>query len=94
MLTRIDFMPTQFLKKSPYTGSHSGMRYRMEQEDDHIKTTIWPGPFAFAKAEQDKMESFNSSFDEDGIEAAIAWLNEKYEERKDEWDHVPILGRG
>ncbi|MBE5921970.1 MAG: hypothetical protein E7269_04355 [Lachnospiraceae bacterium] len=92
MLTRIDFMPPQYLKKAVYTGNHSGMRYRMEKAEEQLKTTIWAGPYAYEKIADEQKEEFYSSFDETGIANAIAWLNQKYEEKQQLWDEVPILG--
>ena len=33
MLELRDFMPVNFLKKEKFTGSHNGMRFRMEKLD-------------------------------------------------------------
>ena len=33
MLELKDFMPVNFLKKEKFTGSHNGMRFRMEKLD-------------------------------------------------------------
>lgn len=86
MLERKGFMPINYLKKESYTGSFQGMRYKMEKavegEGEEAKTVLrvfhWPEPFGFDATEDEKKTSTDTSFDEDGIQAGIAWLNEAY----------------
>ena len=43
MLELKDFMPINFLKKEKFTGSHKGLRFRMEkleEEKEHLKTSF------------------------------------------------------
>ena len=60
MITRKDVMPVNFLKKEKFTGSDTGMRYRMEMtkrevpkedgadgetvEETVLTVTSWPEP--------------------------------------------------
>ncbi len=80
MISRDDILSMEFLKKSEYTGSHQGMRYRLEklevEEETKLKATVWPEPYNyFATPETDKT-SHLFSFDEDGVGDAVAWMND------------------
>ena len=61
MLELRDFMPVNFLKKEKFTGSHNGMRFRMEKLDlegedgPRLGVTIWPEPYGYdATPEEEK----------------------------------------
>ena len=47
-----------------------------EGEPDKIQAVIWPGPFIFSVTEDEKKTYQEFEFSEDGIKAAVAWLNE------------------
>ena len=63
MITRKDGMPVNFLKKEKFTGSDTGMRYRMEMtkrevpkedgedgetvEETVLTVTSWPEPYGY-----------------------------------------------
>ena len=51
MIERKDVMPVNFLKKENFTGSDTGMRYRMEkaskEEETVLKVTVWPEPYGY-----------------------------------------------
>lgn len=81
MLTKEDLLPLEYLKKTEYTGSHEGMRYRLEavsdEEGKKLYGSVWPEPFNYFKTpdEQKKHETFD--FSEDGITDAVAWFNDR-----------------
>ena len=97
MIEREDVMPISFLKMEKFTGSYLGMRYRMEKsvvtsgegeeakEETVLRVVSWPEPFAydFTPADQKKAETF--SFDEQGIEDGIEWLNRIHEADYADW---------
>jgi len=89
MIQRSDILSMEYLKKTEFTGCHQGMRYRLEkiaeEEGNKLKVTVWPEPFNFVTtpAEQKISECF--SFDEDGLEDGVAWMNDQYFEQKDRW---------
>lgn len=89
MIKREDILSMEFLKKSEYTGSRNGMRYRVEKAelegDVVLKTTIWPEPFNYSTTAEDKKEFKYFDFHEDGIQDAIMWMNNKLFEEKDRW---------
>ena len=49
MLELKDFMPVNFLKKEKFTGSHNGMRFRMEKLDlEGEDGPAWVLPFGLS----------------------------------------------
>lgn len=77
-------MPIPFLKKEKFTGSDSGMRYRMEKAEGEDGSTIlvvtaWPEPYAFDYTEDSLKLRESFAFNEDGICQGVDWLNEQYE---------------
>lgn len=84
MLERKEFMPVNFLKKEPYTGSHKGMRYRMwkgEMEGNPVlMTAAWPEPYGFEATPEEKKTAGQFEFSSQGIDEAVEWLNRQYEE--------------
>ncbi|MCI8951136.1 MAG: hypothetical protein HFG49_14045 [Lachnospiraceae bacterium] len=88
MLERKSFMPINYLKKESYTGSYQGMRYKMEKvqvgEGEEEKTCLrifcWPEPYCFDATKDEKKTYMDTSFDEDGINKGIEWLNQEYSE--------------
>lgn len=87
MLERIDFMPIAYLKKAKYTGSHRGMRFRMEKADQEdgspcLLVTIWPEPYNYDATPKEAKTEETFDFSEQGIQDGIHWLNEKYGERR------------
>ncbi len=72
-----------FLKKTVFTGSHREMNFMVkkisEEDGDKIRAIAWPGPYNFAMTEDEKKVTYDVSFSQDGIAAAVKWLNEHYE---------------
>lgn len=82
MLTREDFLPLNFVKKEDFTGSHKGMRFLLHQEsvgeEKKLKVYVWSEPFGFEATPEEKKLSELFAFSEEGLEQAIAWMNEKH----------------
>lgn len=83
MIERKDVMPVNFLKKENFTGSDTGMRYRMEktskEEETVLKVTAWPEPYGYdATPEEQKINQY-FSFTEEGIVSGVEWLNDMHE---------------
>ncbi|MDO5423070.1 MAG: hypothetical protein Q4F41_05030 [Eubacteriales bacterium] len=78
-------MSLPFLKKERFTGSYQGMQYRLEKAGDELRATVFSGPYCFDKTPEEKKVSAMFSFDAEGLDAAIAWLNSRYEEKSEEW---------
>jgi len=78
-----------------YFGSKKNMRYRLaieplknvfftpksERGEIHLKADVWPGPFAYAKTEKEKITSKLFPFTEEGFEESVSWFNQIYQEQ-------------
>ena len=70
------------IRKQEIDGSEKGTNFMIrkisgeEGEPDKIQAVIWPGPFIFSVTEDEKKTYQEFEFSEDGIKAAVAWLNE------------------
>ncbi len=91
MIRREDILSMEYLKKTDYTGSHEGMRYRMEniKEEDRnlLRVYIWPEPFNFAVTPKEQKQQMDFTFDEDGILDAVAWMNDRLFADKEKWEN-------
>ena len=103
MIQREDILSMEYLKKTEFTGCHRGMRYRLEKvqrETDEEKEdgskivssflhcTVWPEPFNFYTTPDSEKTAAEFSFDEDGIQDAIAWMNDRLFVDKDRFDQA------
>jgi hypothetical protein len=83
-----------FLKKSRFTGSYHGMRYVILKREKTVEeavgdtpaktetvmaAVIWPEPMNFEHTPDDKKHDKEFSFNKEGLDEAIAWLNAEYE---------------
>ena len=90
-ITRRDILPLSFLKKSAYTGSKRGLRYKMEKaemeaeakegtEGGSSKTVLrvytWRGIFAFDHTPENEIAIRDFEFSDAGIDCALDYLNE------------------
>ncbi len=91
MIQREDILSMEFLKKSEYTGSHQGMRYRLEgeagEEGKVLRVTVWPEPFNFFKTPKEEKISAVFAFSEEGVTEAVAWMNRQLSAHSEKWDH-------
>lgn len=92
MIDRQDILSMEYLNKTEFTGSHRGMRYRLEkvaaEEGKKLRVTVWPEPFNFITTPQEEKESREFTFDEDGVADAVAWMNDRLAEDKTRWDNA------
>lgn len=93
MINKGDILSMEFLKKTEFTGSHQGMRYRLEgvigeNGDKKLRVTVWPEPFNFLRTPQERKTSTEFTFDEDGVADAVAWMNDRLFEDKTLWDEA------
>ena len=60
MLELKDFMPINFLKKEKFTGSHKGLRFRMEKLEENEETflfvSVWPEPYSYDFTPEEEKE--------------------------------------
>ncbi|MBO5229131.1 MAG: hypothetical protein J6B39_09075 [Lachnospiraceae bacterium] len=87
MIKREDLLALDYYKKAKFTGSHKGMRYRVEsvgeKPDLKLKATVWPEPLSYDTTADDKKTSEEFEFSKDGLVKVTEWLNSKYNET--EW---------
>lgn len=72
-----EILSMEYLKKSDFTGSTEGMRYRLEKNGDKLLCTIWPEPFNYHTTPAEEKESEEFTFDRDGVEDAVRWMNDR-----------------
>ena len=73
-----------YKKGKPYTGSHTGMRYRISkitegEEDDKVDRFLvetWPEPFCYEKTDKEKINEMKFVFSQEGYEDVLKYLNE------------------
>ena len=72
--------------------SFQGMRYQVERvvadEEKHLKATIWPEPFCFEKTADEKKESKEFAYSDEGLLALHQWLCDSYDTKKEKWEHA------
>ncbi len=91
MIKAEEILSLNYLKKADFTGSNAGMRYRLSKGADEggaavLLCCIWPEPYNFFSTPAAKKEFNTFSFDADGIQDAVAWMNDKLFAEKEKWD--------
>ena len=79
MIKKEDILSLEYLKKTEYTGSHDGIRYRLQQiskeEGKRLLVYVWPEPFNFVSTPEESKRHEEFDFSDDGITDAVAWMN-------------------
>ena len=74
-----DLLPLGFLKKSPYTGSFQGIRYRIEKQEEGEEKSLlvysWPEPYAFLHTPEEEKVKKSFPFSEEGLEEIRLYLS-------------------
>lgn len=90
MIQRNSLFSIPFYKKSAFTGSEQGMRFRIEcvkptdeEGEPVLKATYWPGPLAYTSTPEEQKKSDTFPFTEEGIGMACDWLNEMYQSNEE-----------
>lgn len=80
-------IPVGGLKKEPFSGGHHGMRYffRSDESKETFSVFIYPEPWSFEETPAEKKHSASFPMSDEGMDTAIAWLFEMYEEKKESW---------
>ncbi|MCD8104123.1 MAG: GNAT family acetyltransferase [Lachnospiraceae bacterium] len=71
----------EFLKKRNFTGSCRGMRYNLYRQDDRLVAAVYPQPNCWECTPEEKKTYEYFELSGEGLEAAVAWLNESYKNR-------------
>lgn len=81
MIKAEDILSLEYLKMTEFTGSHQGMRYRMEciskEDKKRLLVHVWPEPFNFVTAPKAKKQHEEFEFTNDGIKDALIWMNDR-----------------
>lgn len=81
MIRREDILSLEYLKKTAFTGSHRGLRYRLESTEKEgekkLLVTVWREPFNFVTTPDEQKQHEVFVFSEDGILDAVAWMNDR-----------------
>lgn len=97
-----EILSMEYLKKTEFTGSNQGMRYRLEKLEKKVTTesgeekteklllcTIWPEPFNYITTPAESKEMHEFTFDRDGVEDAVAWMNDRLFKLHDMFEKAP-----
>ncbi|TCL60674.1 hypothetical protein EDD76_102374 [Kineothrix alysoides] len=86
------FHVLNYVKREEYLGSMEGMRFMLKKkgvgEETKLETIIWPEPLGYAKTPESKKQHKEFEFSQAGLEEAIDWMNEQYEQQKELWNVI------
>lgn len=74
-----------YIKKERQSGSYRGMRFSFSKTEEGLAVTAYPEPFCLEATAEEKRITRSFSFSNEGLDDAVAWLDELYEEKKDYW---------
>ena len=76
------------LKKEPFSGSHCGMRYYLTATGDTLTAFLYPEPWCFEATPEEQKEKKDFPFTQEGLDEAIAWMNDRYEADRLNWERI------
>ncbi len=89
---------------NPFSGAEEGMRYLIapaqkpdpadesgKKKIEYLTVTIWPGPWSLEHTADEKQQHNEFTGDQAGLDAATAWLQERYEAETDRWTSIPSI---
>lgn len=95
MIERKDILSIPYLKKTTFTGSYEGLRFRFavvkrkselgEEEEQVLEITAWEAPYGYDATLEEKKKRIDTEFSEEGIQQGIDWLNGLWEAEPDRW---------
>lgn len=89
MIERKDILSIPYLKKTTFTGSYQGMRFRFalvkKEEEQFLEVCAWDAPYGYDFTEEEKKQRKNVEFSEKGIQEGIDWLNERWKQEPERW---------
>ncbi len=93
-----------FHNGNPYSGAEGGMRYvitpgkKADPNDEsgkkkleYLTAQIWPGPWSIEHTAEEKIESAEFDGNQAGLDAAVAWLQERYRSEAARWENIPSI---
>lgn len=101
MIERKDILSIPYLKKTTFTGSHEGLRFRFavlkkevpaednkegqKKEIQVLEVTAWEAPYGFDATPEEKKQRMETEFSEEGIQKGIDWLNGLWAKEPERW---------
>lgn len=93
-----------FHNGNPYSGAEGGMRFLVmpgkkpdpadesgKKKVEYLTATVWPGPWSLEHTVEEKMSQAEFEGNQEGLDAAIAWLKERYEAEPERWADIPSI---
>lgn len=93
-----------FKNGNTYSGAHKGMRYfiRQDKRDDpedpagkkkipYLTACVWPEPWSVENTDPAKVTTKEFAPNQQGLEAAVAWLKEMRAARRRDWEEIPSI---
>lgn len=74
-----------YIKREPQSGSHFGMRYTLMKQDDQLVVIYYPEPLCLDATPEESKASQTFELSNAGLDQAIVWLNEAYENNQEQW---------
>lgn len=74
-----------YIKKERQSGSFQGMRFSFFKTEEGLGVTAYPEPFCLESTAEEKKITRSFVFSNEGLDEAVAWLNDLYEEKKEYW---------
>ena len=97
LINRQDLLKLSFYKKTHYSGSFKGMRYRIERYEEEtgeegekkvfFRAWTFPEPYSFEVTDDSKKNYKVFPFEEKSLDDIKDWLDESYEARRSEWEN-------
>lgn len=93
-----------FHNGNPYSGAEGGMRFLVmpgkkpdpadesgKKKVEYLTVTVWPGPWSLEHTAEEKLQTREFAGSQDGLDAAKAWLQERYKEEPNRWANIPSI---
>lgn len=74
-----------YIEKETQSGSFQGMRFSFFKTEEGLAVTAYPEPFCLAVTADEKKITRSFAFSNEGLDEAVAWLNDLYEQKREYW---------
>lgn len=58
---------------------------------EYLTAQIWPGPWSIEHTAEEKIESAEFDGSQAGLDAAVAWLHDRYHSEPERWENIPSI---
>ena len=93
-----------FHNGNPYSGAEGGMRYVItpgkkpdpsdesgKKKVEYLTAQVWPGPWTIEHTAEEKIETQEFEGNQAGLDAAVAWLHDRYHSEPERWENIPSI---